>query len=345
MRKFTVPILATALFLAGVYAVSAAGLRISPAFIEEKLEPGQSVTKVISVTNAGKTEESYTAVVRDVDSMDERGGPIWTDPNVEKSGAELSSWTTFSIQRITLAPEQTAEVAVTFTVPADAPNGGFFGMVGLEQEAPELQEGQSAIGIGFTTGTLVSLRVGEEAFDDAILRSFRSLDRLSGAADTVLETRIENTGNALIRPTGIIEISDMFGEVVSSVSFNPEAGAILPGAVRRYETTWQGEGLHLGRYEAFLVVGYGDTEKKTLTATTSFWVIPGKLSLVVGGIAVIFFLIVFGWARVYIRRRLKGAGAPASSGGASSGTIFLAALIAVIVTAVVLFGFAFFFLI
>ena len=337
--------------LAGLFGVwsiaTAAGLTIAPAIIEERIDPGQTLSKTITVTNESDSDATYIPAVRDIETMTEDGHPVYVEEGVEPSGAELSSWTTFVPERINLAPGQRAEVTMVITIPGDAPNGGFFGTaVFLNEAGVDVGGEQPIVDISFEVGSLVALRVGDDVTDDAIVRSFRSSRRIFGTPDASFETRIENTGNALIRPIGIIEVSDMFGRRVASTSFNEGAGAILPGVVRQYDSVWVGQGTHIGRYDALLVVSYGDTEKKTLTATTSFWVIPGKLALIVGGVFVALFLLAFGWSRMYISRRLKAAGvSSAKASGGSSASVFLAALIAVIVTTVVLLGFAFFFLV
>lgn len=320
------------------------GLMIRPSLFELRAQPGETVTEVINVTNRAENALVLYPAVRDIDSMDERGKPIWTDPTLEKTGAELSSWTTFSQSALHLQPGETAEVTVSVRVPTNAPNGGAFGLASFVKNPPGVGElgGDSGLGIGFTTGSLMAITIGDEISDEANLLSFNANPGIGSGPGVTFESRLENLGNALIRPVGVIEVSNMFGKFTSSVSFNEAGGAMLPSTIRDYETKWEGQGFLIGRYTADVFISYGAVSKKTLVGTTSFWILPAKTLLTGLGVVFIGFLIIFGWIRSYIRRRLRDAGQSASSGTRPSS--FVAILVSALVIASLALAFAFLFL-
>ena len=67
-------------------------------------------------------------------------------------------------------------------------------------------------------------------------------------------------------------------------------------------------GFAFGRYEAVGSFSYGDTEKKTISGTTSFWILPWKpIALFLGSILAIV-LLMYASIRMYIRRKLREMG-------------------------------------
>lgn len=320
------------------------GIRVSPSAIQKRVDPGSSLEQVISIHNPGATQQKYYPMVRDITGNDESGAPIFADDqHTEKIGAELSSWSTLSVSELVVPAGGDASVKLTVQVPANAPIGGAFGAVIFATEPPNLTRNESAVSVGFSVGSLVAIRVGDDGSDSASVREFRSDKAIYGAPSVSFSTRIENTGTALERPYGEIQVFDMFGRFISSVSFNETLGGLLPKQLRMYVTEWSHEGFALGRYKAKLIAIYGDSVKKSLVAETTFWVLPGIMMLEVAGGALVLFLIAYFWIRSYIRRMLKRGGV---SGGQSSGrpVSFFAVFIAIVAVTAILAGIIFFLL-
>lgn len=320
------------------------GFTLLTSFIEKRVDPGFSLVETIQVRNDFNEPQVFYVAARDIESMDEDGRPIFVPGDQEVSEGQLSRWVSFSPSVIQVAPGSTGSVTVTVRVPENAPHGGHFAAVTFSVDPPEPSSDESALAVGYATGVIFSLRVGEDATDDALLREFRAERGVTGTGSATFHTRIESTGTALIRPYGTIEVSDMFGRFVSSVSFNDTLGAILPGAVRRFETPWEAEGFLFGRYNADLIVTYGAEEKKSLIGSTKFWVLPLKpLLAVLGGIAVLF-LAVWASMKAYIRRRLREAGVQPGGGSLGAPASFVAVLVSALVIAAILVSLAFLFL-
>lgn len=320
------------------------GVTLLTSYIEKQLDPGQSLNVTIDVRNEGQKEQIFYPGVRDIEGMDEEGHPVFAPEGQEMSEGQLSSWISFSYHALRLAPGQTAPFNVFIRVPENAPHGGHFAVVMFSTEPPEVVGENSAVSVAYAAGTIVALRVGQDATDEAVLREFRTDEGVIGAPPVKFLTRIENTGNALTRPYGTIEVSNMFGRFVSSASFSPTAGAILPGSIRKYTTAWDGEGFLLGRYTADISITYGLDEKKTLVGTASFWILPAKPLLYALGGFVVVFLAVLMWVRSYVRRRLRDAGMQDGGSRMSSPASFFTVLVAVLVVVALALAFAFIFL-
>lgn len=93
-------------------------------------------------------------------------------------------------------------------------------------------------------------------------------------------TRIKNEGNIHVKPSGDIEIRDMFGNLSATLPINKQEpkSNVLPDSTRRFETQFNKSWM-IGRYTANLTLGYG-TGGQAITNTISFWVIPYKLILI-----------------------------------------------------------------
>lgn len=113
--------------------------------------------------------------------------------------------------------------------------------------------------------------------------------------------RMKNTGNIHEQPVGQAKITDMFGKHVGNVNINNERRNVLPGSIRRFESSLDqaviGTRVLFGKYTADLTVTYGSPEQ-TVKSTVTFWIIPWKLILV--GAAVLIGLFVL--LRVGIKR-------------------------------------------
>ena len=93
----------------------------------------------------------------------------------------------------------------------------------------------------------------------------------------------------------------MFGNKIGAVNVNLNGNNVLPGSIRKFNQTLDssviGDRVLFGRYTADLKMTYG-TDGQTLTASTSFWVIPYRLI----AFAIVLLIIAFVLIRIGLRR-------------------------------------------
>jgi hypothetical protein len=104
----------------------------------------------------------------------------------------------------------------------------------------------------------------------------------------------------------------MWGKERGVIPINHQThfGNVLPESIRKFDFSWKGESSisDIGRYKATLTLAYGDSDRKFVTSTTYFYVVPIKaLSIVLGSILVLGFLVSF-MIKAYVRRMLFLAG-------------------------------------
>lgn len=298
-----------ALFSIGVPPVSAqstAGVELKPAVIERGANPGDIIEEVFTLSNLSNSEQIYYLVSKDISGVeDEDGVPIFSDTGAEVTGYELSTWISYATEPIVLGPRESKQIPVKISVPPTASPGSHFGGIFMTVEPPKLR--QIGAGVAYEVGALVSIRIAGDAIESARIREFSTEKLLHSKADAKFLVRVENPGNVLIRPHGLLEINNMFGKRVGFLKVNESLAGVFPGTTRPFTITWQDDALAFGRYQAIIGLLYGEEGgQSTVSATVSFWVLPIKILLPVFGVLSLVILVTYLSVKIYIRRTLDG---------------------------------------
>jgi len=281
-----------------------AGVRISPAVIEETLDAGTNKTYTIDIENLNSIEQQYFLFTRNISGVGEGGAPIFADSALEQTGFELADWITLPAGDITLGAGERQSIDIIMDVPMNASPGSHFGGVFVSAEPPDMDSIGAAV--GYQVANIISIRVSGEAIETATIRQFSTGKFLYGSQDVDFNVRIENAGNVLVRPAGPLEVFNSLGRQVGTVNFNDGRAGVFPGETREFtELEWIGDSVGFGRYEAILSATYGDAgAKKTISSTVTFWILPLNIILpALGTLAVILLVTILG-VRMYIKRTL-----------------------------------------
>lgn len=317
--------LAALLILPAVFvAVRPAGaVAVNPPIFEFRANPGDRIEDVIRVFNDDASSR-LVVIPEPVNFMqkagDEREGiPEFYPAGEVQTGRELAPWLRVETEAAAIAPLVRRNLAFALEIPEDAGPGSYFGGIILRSA----DRGESGVGLVVGTAVLIILRVNGDADEAASLTSFGPVSRVASHLPVRFEARVENAGNVHLQPHGIIRVTDMFGRLAGTAEMNRERRSVLPGAARRFETSWgegaapganplarQWHGFALGRYTAELELEYG-SEGKTFIATTTFWVIPWLALLVLAaGLGLLIFGIraFLAWHTKRILRRFEREG-------------------------------------
>lgn len=292
-------------FFATVHAQGLA-VRVQPTTIDERVDPGQVVEGELTVTNESGGTQTYYIGARNISGMELSGRPLFKDEADSKDPLLAASWITPLVESVTLGEGEQASVPYRIMVPADASPGGYFAAFFVTREADSVSE--SGAGVGFHVASLVNLRVNGDVLEDMVVKEFKTNKRLFTKPSVTFGMRIENTGTVHERPVGIITVYDMLGNEVGQLMLNEHEGAILPRTERVFESTWNDDGFQIGRYTAQASVVFGDLERRTISRSLTFWVLPVReIAFALGGLVVLVLVFVFA-IRAYIRSVLRGAG-------------------------------------
>ena len=297
-----ITLLAQVLLPTLAHAEAGQALSISPPVLELKGDPGEVVVASIKLTNVSSSNLLIKNQVNGFGAKGENGDPNIIFDYTKETSYSLQSWVQAPPPFI-LAPKQSKVVQFPITIPKDAEPGGHYAVFRFTGQAPELEE--TGVAISASLGSLVLLRVSGNITEKASLVEYYSATP-AFEKSSFFETgpisfveRIRNDGNTHIRPTGTIEVKDMFGRTTGTLRVNGEPGnqqdsprSILPQSIRKFQQTLSTKWM-FGRYTANMKLTYGNGNVP-MESSTVFWVIPYKLILlVIALILIAFFLLRF----------------------------------------------------
>jgi hypothetical protein len=299
-------------------ADNAITIKVAPSIIEELVKSGDVLSERITLTNQSNREITFYPYLRDFEAAadDEEGRAQLIAPGSEE-GNFISSWIDISADGITLAPNKSQEVPFTINVPSNVGPGGYYGAVVFGTEAPQSKPGDAdkgaAIGIAEQAASLVLLQIAGQADERADVREFKTDKTVYSTPFNInFSTKIQNLGNVHVKPMGVIEITNMMGKKVATLTVNDKGGNILPKSYRLFSNNWS-DSFGFGRYEASLALSYGTPAdqggegKKTLTMFWSFWILPMKMIISAAISALILIILFIVFLKVYQRMAVKSA--------------------------------------
>ncbi|MBC7512218.1 hypothetical protein H7142_00980 [Candidatus Saccharibacteria bacterium] len=280
-------------------------LEIAPPVLNIKANPGDVVKSTISLRDVSTSPLVVRNQINDFVAAGEDGTPklLLDEEAAEPSPYSLKEWIQ-PLPQFTLQPREVNQLPVTIRVPANAAPGGYYAVVRFTASPPGIDG--SGVSLSASLGTLILLRVNGDAKEDVKIEEFAatkngSKKSLFESAPITFLTRIKNNGSSHEQPSGQITIKDMFGNATANVNVNLAQNNILPASIRKFEqpldSTVIGNKILFGRYTADLKMSYG-TQGQTITASTSFWVIPYRLV----GFALLLILIVIVVIRIALKR-------------------------------------------
>lgn len=287
-----------------------AGVGINPAVIDpaEKFSPGESAQFKVKVSNLSDVDQTYYLSKRDIVGQADGGVPIFADTNGELTGYELTDWITLEATELFIPARQDREMNFSMTVPDTAAPGSHFGSVIVTVEPPEMRA--SGASIGYEVANIIHIRIEGEVMEEARIRQFSTDKYLYGSTNVEFSARIENEGNTLVKPTGPLEVNNMFGKRVALLTFNESQAGVFPKTARSngqrdFTVKWEDEAPGFGRYEALLSAVYGeDGAMKTMSSTVTFWILPMNIVMPALITLGVLFLIIFVAVKLYVRRSL-----------------------------------------
>lgn len=280
-----------------------AGVRISPAVIEETLEPGRVETFEFEITNLNPVEQQFFIFTRNISGVTDGGAPIFAEDEFEETGYALADWITLPVGDVVLQSGESQSFDFTLAVPSDA-RCSHFGGIFVSAQPPEIEKSGAAV--GYQVANIVSIRVNGDCEEEASIRQFSTGKFLYGSQNIDFNVRIENSGDMLVRPTGPLEVINSLGSTVGTITFNEDRAGIFPGQTREFpDVNWVGDGVGFGRYEARLTPIYGeDGARKTMSSTVTFWILPLNIIGPAAAVLGILLLVTVIGVKIYIKRAL-----------------------------------------
>jgi len=284
------------------------GLTISPFLLERKMEKGQSTDEIIDITNTSGNSLPVNITINDFLPVGEDGQQVFLDPGKGDPHYSLSSWINVtSSPKPVLSPHEKTSIHFTITAPQDAEDGGHYGAILFSFQPGQLSG--TAVAVQQKLGAIILVKLGK-ANEAGQITEFSAEHSFYNYPPVNFVTRFKNLGNVHVAPRGGITITNMFGRKVATVNVNENANNVLANSERQFKSMWA-DSFGFGPYTASLKLVYGDSGQVE-TASTTFWVIPWKLTLGVALALFIFIMFFLGGIRRYNRWLLNKAYASSS---------------------------------
>lgn len=285
-------------------------LKIAPVRTDITIQPGETKTIPMKVTNLTKIPMTIRPVENDFVAGDEKGTPALILDENEYAPTHSLKRFMLPMKDIVVPPESTEEVKLTIKVPADAQAGGYFGAVRF---VPVNPDGTASVNLNASAASLVLMTVPGDLVEKLDLTNFsiKQGDKtdvwFQSPNDLHLSFRFANQGNVQVGPVGTITVKQG-DKVLYKTDFNKEnpRAMILPDSARQWEIPLKEIG-SFGNYTVTALFTYGG-KNETIEVSKSFWVIPWTVIIGVAvAVLVLIGLIVGIWLflRSYKRRILN----------------------------------------
>ncbi len=273
--------------------VSSGGTTIVPPTFELFANPGDSLSEKISIRNETGSEEVYNISAADFEASGDNGEVQLVKGDSSRSFS-LASWINADQTSVDIPAHREGTISFIINVPNNAEPGGHYGAIQIQSGAGNTP---GAANVSAGQVSLVLLRVSGNVTEKASIVGF-SAPGYSEYGPVPLTLKVQNAGNAHIKPSGTIIITDMFGAKVDEIQLN--GSNVLPNAARNMVTYWTNKN-PIGRFTATLVATYGE-KHEALLASTTFTVIPKPLvigvSIAIVSLIIIILLVISGRKRI-----------------------------------------------
>jgi hypothetical protein len=260
-------------------AQTANTLKVSPIRSDVQIQPGESKTIQITVSNLTGASITVHPSVNDFVSGDERGTPaLILDEDTFAPSHSLKRFVS-PLKDVTIPVGQAKTFDVLVTVPSTAQAGGYFGAVRF---APTDGDTGGQVNLSPSVASLILLTVPGDIIQKLNLTEFTIQQRgTTGSSfatpdELTAKVRFENKGNVQVGPFGRVSVKQG-DKVVYEADFNnkDQRDMVLPDSARVWDIPLKNIG-NFGHYTVLSTFTYGD-KNETVEATQSFWIIPPYL--------------------------------------------------------------------
>lgn len=256
---------------------------VEPGKTEIFINPGETITKSISITNRIGKSVKFKLTTEDIIGTNDSIFPV------KLLGDDIGPYSVKNfiepeISEFTLELGEKITIPVKISVPTDAEPRGHYGALIVSNEPEVLSEEETSETQGKARlisriGSLFFIRINGVGREAGNLEDFKII----GPEKVFYESRpggfeisFKNTGNVHLVPHGKITIKNLLGKSVGEIPV--DAYFSLPDSIRFREVFWT-PGTGLGRYTAHLSLypGFGNENQES---KVSFWIIPWKILII-----------------------------------------------------------------
>lgn len=251
------------------------GLVISPFTFEEHIQKGQTIERLIRVTNTTDDAVRLAVSVRDFIPVGTSGQARFL-PAKDEADPHFSivDWITITRQpEFVLQPQETTTLEFNITPPTDADETTHYG--GIVFTFTDRQNTTNSAGstVLQSIGATIIAKLGKANGNGAIT-SFTTSKHFYTTPTASFQTNFTNSGDVHLTPKGKIEIKNWFGHLTGLGYINPNGQIVLPKTERLFTSSYK-KPFMFGKYTAEAIVWFGEPKLESRKVAT-FWVLPVK---------------------------------------------------------------------
>ncbi|MCB9810204.1 hypothetical protein H6781_01230 [Candidatus Nomurabacteria bacterium] len=255
---------------------------VRPFLIDVTAEPRETITETVQLTNDSEYRKYVVYATVNEISVDKEGeikefvSPVMTDRT-----NTVTSWIEVKRGRIEIEPGQKAEIPVVLRVNPFAEPGEYHAFIGFVP-APNRPKAESIAMSGEADGVVIKITVEDKREDSMKISGFIINRFITDDSKREVDVVIENTGDLPSAPMGEIIFYDSTGVEIDSAPFNSDGVVIAPGETATLKGFVPVDKT-LGRFKANLSLKYGENQRASLYDTTTFFLMPLNLLLLIFG--------------------------------------------------------------
>jgi len=228
-----------------------AGITVDPMKMYFEAEPGENITKTITVENTGTSSTEVSLNLVDWWRTPEGQLQFFSPGSQDNSCGE---WLLYSPGSLTIPPKESRDVTVEMQVPTNLTALGDHWAMLLIQESGSTSEGQNQVATRITINYIVKIFFDDPSYKEKTAKITKI--EVVEKNPLTLALVVENTSQSYLRAGGTVSIRNLQGETEKEIEV--EQFGILPEATREIRVTASEKpSLPTGQYYAIAVMDFG----------------------------------------------------------------------------------------
>mgnify|MGYP001267606974 CR=1 FL=1 len=240
--------------LAGMVAVFAQGLEVSPVRLDFSVEPGANQAQVITVRNTANKRTTYTLAAADW-HLNERGDLVRVEDKT--FGRSCKEWMSFNPALVELDANESRQVTVTMNVPSGQAATKWAIVYVAQQKEQQAPQADRDLAMGIEVNQALGIFITQSPTSNnkaaAKLTDFKEVSPDANGA-RVFHVRTENLGDKIIDCNMYMVVSDL--KNATERKLEPITFKVLPESSRIGELSLPAD-LDKGAYYIAAILDYG----------------------------------------------------------------------------------------
>lgn len=250
-------------------------ITLSPTAKRYTVDPGQTISDSITVTNTGGKAFSFATYARPYFVSGDNYTPVFEAVNKQ---TDAYRWVTFDGATYSATPSQAVKIPFTLTVPQNAASGGHYGVIFAETQPDAASLGKNSVFRKKRVGALLYVTVkGDNVVKGSVESTY--ISPLQTQPPLTTQSKLKNEGNVDFSDKAKLEVRDVFNQLKYS---DEREVTVLPGTTRNVNFEWK-EASTFGLYKVTVAHNFLDKNesKSTLVVMFPLWAIILLLGLIV----------------------------------------------------------------